>query len=97
MVQLSSSRAGGTVKGNAAPERGVHSYRQMGQGDGLIAKWIGAQVFRVFEWVIRTGRSQMQACWRRAQQGFPFRLDSLRAETGARQLINTDTSCCSHD
>lgn len=33
-----------SVKRNAAPAKGVCSYRQMGQGDGLIAKWIGAQV-----------------------------------------------------
>lgn len=50
MVQiLISPSAVGTVERNVVPEIGggeVCSYRQMGQGDGLIAKWNGAQVSR---------------------------------------------------
>ena len=38
--------AGTVKKKNVAPAKGVCSYRQMGQGDGLIAKWMGARVFR---------------------------------------------------
>lgn len=36
----------GYSRKECSPRRGVCRYRQMGQGDCLIAKWIGAQVFR---------------------------------------------------
>ena len=44
IVKLFSSS--GYSKKECSPRKGVCSYRQMGQGDGLIARWTGAQIFR---------------------------------------------------
>lgn len=47
-----------------------------GAATGRWARWCDCQVdwspsLQVFKWVIRSGRSQGQACWLQEQQDFP--------------------------
>lgn len=61
-------------------------HRREGQGDGLAAKWMGARVFRFSCGELeQEGAGLWPAGARSTEISFPFRLDSLRAEVGARE------------
>lgn len=89
-----SAQEAGTVKRRTAPERGVCVCVQL-QADRP-RQWSECQVdwspsLQVFQWVMRTGRCQTQACWRQEQQDFPFRLGSRRTKMGVCHLTNKNT------
>lgn len=87
----------GYSRKECSPRKGGVQLQADGPGRWFDCQVDGSPSLQVFKWAIRTGRSQMQACWRQEQQDAPFRLDSLRAETAACQLTNSHTRCCVHD
>lgn len=55
-------------------------HRQTGQGDGLAAKWMGSQVFRLSCGDLeQEGAKLWPAGARSTEISFPFRLDSLKS------------------